>query len=534
MKYTKFFRTLAVAVILAMLVAVIPAAPALAREGLDLDPSSGEIGEYIDIEGDDYDEDEAVYIYFSDEKADVNDEIDSEVENYERVKTIYLDVDETDFDTRFRVPSQLTDGEDDVDVHGGTYYLYAAYDDDEILAVEKFTVIAGEISISPDDGPVGTKVKITGTGFSESEDIFVEYDDDEIDIESGDEDTDSDGEFITYILIPESIAGDHTLKVEDDNGSESEDTFTVEPEMTVDVTSGKAGDTVTVSGTGFGGSADVTVTFGGDEVATDDADSDGSFEISFTVPAVAPGTYDIEALDDDDNSGEATFTIAANLSISATTGNVGTEVTISGTGFKPTTAVTITYASASSVVATTTTDANGAFSATFKVPASEGGPHTITATDGTSTFTDTFTMESDAPAAPVPLLPAMGVKVEQPVKFDWDEVTDDSLPVTYTLQVATDKDFTDIELEKEGLTKTEYTMTVDEELESTKKDAPYWWRVKAIDSASNESLWSGAGSFSVGFVFAMPDWAQYLLWALGGLVLFFIGFLLGRRTGYSY
>ena len=175
MKNTKFFRILSVAAILALLIAVIPAAPALAREGLDVDPSSGEIGEYIDIEGDDYDVDETVYIYFSNEEADTDDEIDSEVENYEKVKTIYLDVDETDFDTSFRVPSKLEDGEDDVDVKGGKYYLYAAYSDDEILAVEEFTVIAGDISLSPDDGPVGTKVKITGSGFSGSEDITVKY-----------------------------------------------------------------------------------------------------------------------------------------------------------------------------------------------------------------------------------------------------------------------------------------------------------------------------------------------------------------------
>jgi len=32
----------------------------------------------------------------------------------------------------------------------------------------------------------------------------------------------------------------------------------------------------------------------------------------------------------------------------------------------------------------------------------------------------------------------------------------------------------------------------------------------------------------------MPDWVIYLLIGLGGILLFFVGFFVGRRTGYSY
>ena len=128
----------------------------------------------------------------------------------------------------------------------------------------------------------------------------------------------------------------------------------------------------------------------------------------------------------------------------------------------------------------------------------------------------------------------MGIMVEeQPVSFDWGDVTDDSLPVTYTFQLAKDKNFTDIVLDEE-LTISEYTMSEEAELESTKKEAPYWWRVKATDGAANVSEWTTPGSFHVGFVFAMPTWAIYLLIGLGGLLLFVIGFWLGRRINYAY
>ncbi|MBA7660660.1 hypothetical protein ES703_68664 [subsurface metagenome] len=77
---------------------------------------------------------------------------------------------------------------------------------------------------------------------------------------------------------------------------------------------------------------------------------------------------------------------------------------MSGTGFIPNAPVTITYATESVVVATTISDANGEFSATFTIPPSEGGVHTITASDGTNSLTSTFIMESASPSIPLPLM----------------------------------------------------------------------------------------------------------------------------------
>jgi len=258
---------------------------------------------------------------------------------------------------------------------------------------------------------------------------------------------------------------------------------------------------------------------------------------------VGPGTHTVEAKDDDNNSAKAGFLMTTDISISPVTGQsspgyVGDEVTISGTGFIPNHEVTITYASTPAVF-TTTSKADGSFSYTFKAPKSAPGKHTITATDGTNSLEVTFWMESTAPAIPQPLkpefLPESPLKPERPITFDWADVNDPS-GVTYTLQIAKDKNFTTVALQKEGLTKSEYIMTEaeDEGLESTKKEAPYWWRVKATDGAGNMSGWTGAGSFSVGFGFALPAWAIYLLIGLGGLLLFFVGFFVGRRTGYSY
>ncbi len=544
MKSIKFFRILSVAVILSLLMVTLPAAPALAAEDIALDPDEGEVGERFYVEGDGFDESdytdeenpdiEEVDIYFSSQEADEGDDIDSDVDIYERlVRDEEIDED-GEFRKRVTVPDELTDGDEDEDVVRGTYYVYVTYDGrDRIEAVAEFEVIAAGMTIDPDDGPVGTEVEIAGTDFAGNDEITVEYDGVPIDIDSGDDETNSSGDFDSTIIIPEGTAGDHTITVIDESDKAVDAVFTVEPASDISVTSGMIGDSVTVSGTGFGDRVDVTVTFDGDDVATGSTDTDGNFSITFKVPVTPSGTHDIEVEDEDNNSGTAEFTIAAaTFSLGTTTGNIGTEITISGTGFKSKTTVTITYATEPIVVATPTTDASGSFAATFKAPPSQHGDHVITASDGENTLTTIFTMESTAPPIPVPQLPEMEIKAEQPVSFDWGDVTDPS-GVTYTFQLAKDKNFTDIVLEKER-TESEYTMTEEEELESTKKEAPYWWRVKAIDGAANESGWTTPGSFHVGFVFAMPTWVIYLLFALGGLGLFFVGFWLGRRISYAY
>ena len=552
MKYTKIFRFLTLAVILSLLLVAIPASPALAYDyDIDLDPDEGEIGTSFYVEGDDWPPTTGEYptinysevdIYFSSEEADEDDDIDDDITIYEKLKSAY-DVDEDgDFRAKVKVPTRLGDGDDDEDVHRGTYYVCVTREgSDRIRAVAEFTVIYAEITLDPEEGVVGTEVEITGIDFANREDITIEYDGVEEDIESGDDETDSNGGFECFILIPESIAGEHTITVSDGT-SEAEASFTVEPEIAVSPDEGEADDMVEVTGTGFGDKVEVDITLDGDVVATVDTKEDGRFAAHFEVPDVAEGSYDVKA-DDGANDAKVNFTvyIAIEASISPVTsqdspGHVGMNITISGLGFEANSTITITYATEPIVVATTTSDLDGAFTATFKVPESAPGTHLITASDGINTLTSTFVMESEAPPIPPPLLPVMDTKAESLTHFDWEAVTDDSLPVTYTLQVATDEDFTSasIVLEKEGLPGSDYTLTEGEKLDPTKKEEPYYWRVKATDSASNESQWSAPGSFYVGG-FLWAGWMIHLWWGLGALGAGFLGYWVGkRRAYYSY
>ncbi|GAH07327.1 unnamed protein product, partial [marine sediment metagenome] len=206
-------------------------------------------------------------------------------------------------------PEVLDDGDDEEDVTGGTYYVYVGhYGYPDIRAVAEFTIIAGEMTIDPEEGPVATEVEITGSDFSSDEDITIEYDGVDVDIADGDDETDSDGEFASFILIPESTAGDHTITVTVAS-NEVEAEFTVESEIIVSPTSGEADTTLTVSGTGFGRREDVVVYFNSAGMATVTTDSQGSFDATFSVPEFEEGIYDIEAEDEDGNLDTAKFTV---------------------------------------------------------------------------------------------------------------------------------------------------------------------------------------------------------------------------------
>ena len=389
-----------------------------------------------------------------------------------------------------------------------------------------------EIDLDETSGYVGDEVTVDGTGFPANSDITIYF----INEDVGSAETDANGRFTdAAFIIPESYNGSHTVKVEDAAGKYDTDSFSTEESITITPTTGASGDTATVSGTGFKARKSITITFGDLAVTTAPptvtTDDYGSFSGSFSVPIIVNSTYDVKATDGT-NKVAVSFSVMAGATIDKTTGNVGTEITVSGTGFIVSFTVTITYDG--DKIATSIVGGNGAFSSTLKIPASKRGVHTIVASDGTNSKQFTFTMESTPPPIPPPLLPQEGIKAEAEAQFDWDDVEDPS-GVTYTLQIATDENFTAAStvLEKEGLTDSEYTLTKEEKLESAKKEAPYYWRVRAIDGASNEGEWSTPGSFYIGFQWPeLKGGLLFVLIGIGAVLLGFLGFWLGRRTAY--
>ncbi len=544
MKYNKICCLLALSIILALLLPVFAIPSHAAGRAIALDPEEGKIGKRIEIDGSGFNANKAVCIYFSRDKADEGDNIDSQVTAYEKVAMASTDA-AGDF-TRsyeFVVPDALTDGKRKEDVHGGDYYVYATYSTSkEIIGVATFTVIDGEIELSLEEGTVGVEVEISGEELRHNQKITVKYEGDEVDITSGDTGTDSDGQFVCTIIIPESTAGNHVITVTDESGNKPEAEFSVKPKITLDPAKQAVLQEVRVIGTGFNKKEFIAIRFDGDKLSTTPlfiyTNHRGSFSGSFLVPSRdSGGIIRIEASDTFFNQAEAQLTILAGIRLDPITsptspGYVGMELTARGGGFIADAMVTIIYSNDDETipVATVRTNANGNFSASFTVPPSVAGSHAITATDDTSTVTVTFTMESQAPPVPVLLLPKVADTAGAEAYFDWEDVTDPS-GVSYTLQVASDANFSDIVLEREGLPCSEYTLSKEEKLESTGKEA-YYWRVKAVDGARNESEWSSPGLFYVGFSWTtMPNWVWYILYGLGALLLGVLGFWVRKMRG---
>ena len=195
------------------------------------------------------------------------------------------------------------------------------------------------------------------------------------------------------------------------------------------------------------------------------------------------------------NDDRATFVAVGGVSVSRSEGSVGEQITIDGGGFEPGQSVTIDYDDLR--IATKVADNNGEFSSSFDVPESDSGSHVITVSDGKTTKQFTFNVESEPPAPPGLLLPANSSQSKARAQLDWQDVNDPSQPVTYALQIATDINFSNLVLQKNGLAGSEYALSEGEQLAALDADAPYYWRTSATDSAGNDGEWSAPWMFYV-------------------------------------
>jgi len=510
MKHNKILRILSLALALSLLMVAIPATPVLAAPIITLSPTTGAIGTKVTVTGTNFGSytGDAISISFDD------------------AELVLLTVPDTgSFSINLTIPSNAKPGRIRI-------IITIKGQPDYRLAESTFIIPETEIKLNIKEGVVGTVVTGNGKGFYANKSVTFYYYYNGDGQKLGTEMASPTGECSYSFTIPVSTAGKHKVKAEGTTkGNSASAEFEVLPSITLNPPSGASGDILTASGSGFGYKSVVTIYFKNAEVAYAKTDKYGSFEGIFNVPVRKPSTYEVKAEDEDGNTDKTEFTIFE-VSLDKTTGNVDSPLIVSGTGFIGGGIVTVKYDDLE--VAITAANSAGAFSVAFNVPTSISGRHLVTVSDGTNTQQLVFTMESEAPPVPVPLLPEMGVKADQPAHFDWEDVTDDSLPVTYSLQIATSGNFAadSIVLEKKVLTESEYTLTEAEQLEPVSKEAPYYWRIRAVDGASNKSEWSTPWSFYVGAPFTLPGWALFTLIGVGALLIGLLVFWVGRKTAY--
>jgi hypothetical protein len=493
--------SLVVIIFIACLIAIpllaVPAQAVVEEEPfITLSPVSGMPGEDVTVRGYNFDEDEEVTIYYYPDGS--------------RIKVATEDSGDGDFRVTFEVPESYK-GEHDV----------GAYIGSSRIAMDVFIVEPG-LTVDPEDGAVGTTVTVKGMGFDEDEEgIELRYYlDGDYQRVAEDITADEDGSWEESFKIPPSSSGDHKLdaKGDDSSFSEVEDaTFELRPGISIDKSSGSAGDSITVKGSGFQkDERGIRILFDSTVVAEDiTADEDGAWEESFTLPEMPRGDYDVTAEGDKTDKEDiraVSFEVEVGLVLSPVTGHVGTELTVSGSGFATGKEIVIRYDETQ--MASVTTDGNGSFSnESFAVPESIHGEHQVTATSSLgTTVTATFTMESQPPPIPALISPPDGSRVglvgSVTPTFEWSQVTDDS-GVTYSLQIGDSNNFTAALFSVTGLTEASYTLPNTEAL----SQGTYYWRVQAVDGAQNDSGWTAADSFKAGL---LPMWA--FIAGIAGLV----------------
>ena len=383
------------------------------------------------------------------------------------------------------------------------------------------------LTINPQSGQVGSDVTITGSGFGAVKNITICFKGKKIATDPETVISDSFGNIHATITVPPSVAGIYAVSVSDAISTSSAN-FIIAAAITMDQTSGGSGTTIPISGSGFTGNTNITIKYDGNPIASTKTDDTGYFSTDFIVPPGPAGQHKVVVSDGmipastNFTSTASTQISSASVSGSQISGNVGSELTIKGSAFTPGATVSVSYDSTK--VATASVDNTGSFSASFKIPASKAGKHTITASDGSNSVSNTFIMDSTPPSAPNLVSPARMARMNETPKLEWMPVQDPS-GINYTLQISQDPEFSSVLLQKTGLVANNYQITSSEKLISTSPGQSYYWRVKAIDGASNESSWSAASSFTVSCV--TIAWLQYLIFAAIGLVLFCGGFLLG-------
>jgi len=402
------------------------------------------------------------------------------------------------------------------------------------------------LTVSPEEGPVGTNATVRGQGFAKNETgIELWYYVNSTDHVSipGNITANATGSWQISFEIPSSAKGSHRIDAKS-NSSRLADvtdaTFKVTPVIGLDKLSGSPGESVTVTGSGFAaGERDITILFSGQVVRREiKGNGTGYWQADFQVPQMLKGTYNLTAYGEVTPAGAVTprpFQIKPGLVLLPTEGYVNMNLTVTGGGFAPNQNVVITYEG--NPQATTSTNSSGSFTVIFPVPESQHGQRQVAAEDDAlNNATAIFTMESDPPGTPELDAPANGTRLGfiwnvRPT-FNWSAVTDDS-GVYYNLQIAavanvTAAGFTNVTVSVPRIIETNYTLNATEALPY----GTYYWIVQAVDRAGNAGNWTVAHSFHAG---ALPLWALILIIVVAVAVIgTLVYFLIIRKRTYYY
>ncbi len=194
--------------------------------------------------------------------------------------------------------------------------MHTAGDQIGISGSTAFTVtVQTAVALNPSSGPAGSQSRVTGSGFSLTSKIIINFGSTQVatTISGG------SGDIGVTFTVPSVSSGTYSVTAYDASGDTASATFdvtqggattaptttpatTTYPTSTPSITMGsitvvptqaRAGTTVTATGSGFTPSGLVSINMGSTPVVTTYADGSGSISATFTVPSVSSGTYTV-------------------------------------------------------------------------------------------------------------------------------------------------------------------------------------------------------------------------------------------------
>ncbi|MCK5107473.1 MAG: hypothetical protein KAQ83_01990, partial [Nanoarchaeota archaeon] len=257
------------------------------------------------------------------------------------------------------------------DLAPGNNYLVSV--DNYPTAYAYFDVLEGpyfsELYVNPEQGYVGDVINIWGNDYPANDTLIIMMAGQVIATPT----TDANGTFIDTFNVPNVPTGDYEITVVNRAGTADfevlENVGPDESEIFVDPVSGYEGDVINVWGNNFNPNETVTLYLGANFIVNVNTDNTGSFTGVFTVPDVAAGLYNVMAVG---YSATTPFLVLEqggvepDLFVSPTSGIPGDIIDLSGINFGANETLVIYLDS--QIIATPTTDVNGAFLTTFVVP----------------------------------------------------------------------------------------------------------------------------------------------------------------------
>jgi hypothetical protein len=307
-------------------------------------------------------------------------------------------------------------------VPSGGYTLTVA---EGALAPTAGFVVEATATVAPEQGPVGTEVTVSGSGFPATSDFSVTWGT-SLSLCSGT--SAADGSWQCTGTTPDTAAGPYVLTASSGTDLEAT-TFTITPSISISDPTGYVGTSISVSGEGFDALAEYRVTWDVTPLlCSGTTDSSGSFGCTFSVPASVAGTH-VVTVAEGAFAPTVEFAVSPSVAVTPTNGVVGSSVDVLGNGFDAASAYSILW-NGSATVCSGTTAAAGGFVCSFVAPNGPGGAIPVEAVEGSNEASTTFGLGSQlslstvsGPVGSAATVTGAGLAASQPFTVTWNTST---------------------------------------------------------------------------------------------------------------